>query len=129
MITEQINNCKVQLNKSKSAPYKGSIVWKSCLPFVDNKRAQLIHRPKEVTTYVHYKYPYLAVKAWCGNTFVGDKFTFLTDITDGGKLLCSRCEATAIENGLLSSSDIVGHHVHLGKLKPIRICCAEKELK
>lgn len=118
---------KILLRKAKYTPYRGSIAWNTCLPFVDNKRAQLIHRPKEVTTYVHYKFPYLGVKAWCNNTFVGDKFTFLADIADGGKLLCSRCEAMAIENGLPSSSEIVGHHVHIGKLKPIRICCIEKE--
>lgn len=120
---------KQPLKKPKGEPYKGSIAWKMCLPFVDNKRAQLIHRPKKVTTYVHYKFPYLGVKAWCGNTFVGDKFTFLADLQPDGKLLCARCEAIALENGLPSAESLVGHHVHIGKLKPIRICCKTEESK
>ena len=107
-------------------PYRGSIVWKSCFPFVDNKLAMLIHRPMEVTTYVHYKKPYIGVKALCGNTFVGnDKFTFIEIIPENSKLLCTRCEAKAIELGLPSADELNGRHIHLGKLIPIKTCCNE----
>lgn len=100
--------------------------WSSCLPFVDNKYAKLIHRPREVTTLTHFKYPYIAVKAYCGNSFNGkDKFTFHDTLNENGKLLCARCEKIALENGLISADLIVGRHVHLGRLKAIKACCHE----
>ena len=114
----------------KKKAYKKSdfnpIQWHSCLPFVDNKKAILIHRPREVSTYTHFKYPYLAIKAWCGNHFTGDdKFTFMASLDGQDKLLCARCEAIATQNGLPSAEDLTGKHVHIGRLKAIRTCCKD----
>lgn len=111
-------------NKRKQDKNFPHIAWHSSLPFVDNKLAMLIHRPREVSTFRHFKIPYIAVTNWCGNTNTGnDKFTFLESLPDAGKLLCSRCEEIAVRNGLPSAEQLTGKHVHLGKVKAIRTCC------
>lgn len=99
------------------------LYWKSCLPFVENRLGVLIHRPKRVHTLVaHHGFRNLAIETWCGNSQNGmDKFTFLSAPPDG-KVVCARCEMMAIENGLLSSDDIVGRHVHIGHVKPVITC-------
>ena len=98
--------------------------WKTCLPFVDNSRAILIHRPRMVTTYDTQKKPHQAIENWCGSTQSGtDKFTFSHTIIDGDKLLCARCENNAVEAGLPSADAIVGRHVHVGRVVPIQACC------
>jgi len=104
-------------NRKHGAP------WKLCLPFVDNKRALLIHRPRSVTTYALLGKHYEAVEMWCGSGQTGrDKFDFQSTPTEG-KLLCSRCEAKAVAAGLPSASEIAGRHVHEGKVVPVRTCC------
>ena len=45
---------KLALEKKKPAP--NQLHWKACLPFVENKRGVLIHRPRNATTYsIHRK--------------------------------------------------------------------------
>lgn len=101
--------------------------WSSCLPFVDNERALLLHRPKCVTVFKCGNYPsHLAVENWCGNTHTGtDKFTFL-ETCNGVKLLCARCEENAISQGLPSADELSGHHVHKGKVIAYQTCCNEE---
>lgn len=72
------------------------------------------------------KYPaHMSVQNYCGSTFSGKKFTFHDTLSEDGKLLCTRCEAAAIQAGLPSASEIVGRHVHLGRVIPIKVCCEE----
>lgn len=114
----------------KQQPYKqphyskDRLPWASCTPFVDNKRALLIHRPRVVATYTTQKMPHIGITFWCGNNACGDddKFTF-TDIPPLDKYLCARCEAAAVEAGLPSADDLAGRHVHIGKLVAVKTCC------
>ena len=114
---------KLQLKKRKvTANYK-HLPWATCAPFVDNSRALLIHRPRAVSTFNTQKQSHIAVEYWCGNhASGGNKFTFL-DTLQGGKLLCERCEKEAVLRGLPSADELVGRHVHKGKLIAVRTCC------
>ena len=104
-----------------------SIEWKSCLPFVKNERAVLIHRPRSVATYLHMERPYISITAWCGNQFTGSKeFTFLADVPRG-ELLCERCEKQATKVGEFSSDLMCNRHVHRGKVAPEQTCCIDAE--
>lgn len=102
--------------------------WQSSLPFFDNCRAILIHRPRFVTTYHNFKDPHLGITAFCGNSFVGgNNFQFMSAPIEGGKMVCARCELAAVEAGLPTSDELAGFHVHLGKLKAVKLCCKDKE--
>lgn len=104
--------------------------WTECEPFVENTRAVLIHRVRHVELHkIGDKWPaHLAVHAWCGNGYTGmKKFTFLDDLP-AGRLLCQRCEVTATANDQPSAEQLVGRHVHLGKVVAQQVCCqATKE--
>ena len=116
---------KLQLRPTQFQRKSGVIVWESSAPFVDNMRALLIHRPRNVTIYELPGRKHLAVGTWCGNSFTGtDKFTFL-DTLDGKKLLCARCEAAAINVGLPSADELCMHHIHQGKVIAVQTCCNE----
>ncbi len=112
----------------KAYPRTGSFSWKSSWPFVENRCGILLHRPRYIRTFTHFGYPYLAIKFWCGNTHVGsDKFTFHEKLTERSGLLCARCEEMAVLAGLPSADNLSEGHVHLGKLRAIKVCCDEKE--
>lgn len=102
------------------------IQWKTCLPYLENSRAVLIHRPRAVATVsksVISKYPYLIAKLWCGNSMVNSEhWTFLPE-PPNGKIVCARCEAMAIQAGLDSSDEICGKHIHVGGVKAVITCC------
>jgi len=115
---------KLPLKPSRYKREDYAFPWASCTPFVDNKLAQLIHRPMRVSTYKIHTTPHISISNWCGNTFSGDnKFTFMDTLPMNGKLLCARCEANAVAAGLLSADEIAGHHVHQGKLIVVKTCC------
>ena len=115
---------KLKLKISEFAR-KNGMPWTSCTPFVDNSRAMLIHRPFAVTTYRTHKNSHTSVHYWCGNVSSGTNvFTFL-DSLNGNKLLCARCEERAISQGLPSADELVGRHVHKGKLVAVQTCCSE----
>lgn len=104
-----------------------SISWTSCQPFIENSRAVLIHRPRKVATLrTSEKYKsHIGMQCWCGNGFSGSKkFTFL-DAPPDGKLLCARCEENAVAAGLPTSEQLVGRHVHTGKVVAVQVCCGE----
>jgi len=113
---------KVALRQPKK-PSSAAYAWETCLPFVENKRGVLIHRPVTVERYMHLRTPYLAVHYWCGNGSNGHGiFTFLAEPT-AGKLVCEKCESAAIAAGLPASDLLCGHHVHKGTTKPVATCC------
>jgi hypothetical protein len=98
--------------------------WKESLPFVENKMAILIHRPKKVNLHkCGDRRPHISVEHYCGNTHSGDfdKLTFL-EAPNENDLVCHACESRAVMAGLPSSSEIAGRHVHIGKLKAVKTC-------
>lgn len=102
--------------------------WTSCLPFLENKRAVLIHRPRAVATVAKSaitRYPYLISTMWCGTSMVhSEHWTFL-ETPPEGKIVCARCEALAVQNGLPASSELAGKHVHIGGVRAVKYCCKE----
>lgn len=99
--------------------------WASCLPFVENSKAVLIHRPREVITHkIGERWDsHISVKCWCNNVMTGTKkFTFL-DAPSGDKIVCARCEDAAVNAGMPSSSEIAGRHVHTGGVVAKMRCC------
>lgn len=121
---------KLELKIPKKHPMWGQLSeqqWRSCLPFVENTMALLIHRPLTVGTYRCGNRPlHLAIHYWCGNSAVGNKkFTFL-EAPPENSLVCEKCEQNAVAAGLPSSESLAGKHVHIGRLKAIRTCCNTK---
>lgn len=102
-------------------------VWRDSPPFVMNDQGLLIHRPRTVTARsLPKKAAWLSIRYWCGNQVNGRKnLTFITDPAD--RLLCEACEARAVMAGLPAARTITGKHVHIGKLKAVRICCPDLE--
>lgn len=101
------------------------INWKATLPFVENTRAYLIHRPMSVTTFRHFRNPHLAVYCYCGNGFCGTKNLTFLSAPQESSVVCARCENAAIAAGLPSSSELAGRHVHTGGLKVVLDCKCE----
>lgn len=118
---------KLLLEKPKLSRFgRPSAIWSACLPFVENSRAVLIHRPRHVCTYHMHKNPHLAVHYWCGNGSTGWKnFTFL-DVAPDDRLVCERCEIAATLAGLPSTDELCGSHRHKGKIVAVQTC-HEKE--
>lgn len=108
--------------------------WRDCEPFVENRRGVLIHRPKAVNVYTTSRRSkmHIAIHFYCGSgTTDCDKsqnVTFLA-VPPEDSLLCAACEARAVMAGLPTTTSIAGRHVHVGKLKAIRTCCAEEATK
>ncbi len=113
--------------RTERKPYPGSYAWETCLPFVENKRGVLIHRPRQVVRYTHFRIPYLAVHYYCGNCTSGHGiFTFLAEPPQG-KLVCEKCENAAVLNRLPSTDSLCGEHRHKGTIVPVRTCCKEMD--
>jgi len=109
--------------KVEKRTFKKCFPWSSCLPFVENSRGILIHRPRSVMTYTQYKTPYIAVGMWCGNSQNGEKnFTFLS-VPPEKAILCERCELLAVAAGLPTADELAGRHVHKGGVKAFKSCC------
>lgn len=101
---------------------KNAIQWASALPFVENKRAILIHRPKAATTHTLFKKPHISVEYFCGSIQTGnDKFTFLS-VPPMDSVLCNRCEIAALEAGMPSADSLAGRHVHKGGMRAYTTC-------
>lgn len=99
--------------------------WSACAPFVENSRGVLIHRPRSGSTYnIHRAGPHIGIKFWCGMSISSDgkNITFLTSPPDG-RILCERCEAIAVANGLPSADELAGRHVHKGGVVAVATCC------
>ena len=106
-------------------PRYGVVSWTSALPFFDNPRAVLIHRPRSVSTYsCAWRGAWLAVHCWCGNGMTSntERFAFLPDVPDG-RIVCARCEDKAVEAGLPTSDQLAGRHIHKGGVVAVRECC------
>ena len=117
----------IELKKCKDLP-GGAIPWTACKPFIENKMAVLIHRPRYVTTRkIGARWPaHLCVNCWCGSHMTGTtKFTFL-DAPPDESILCARCEDNAVANGLQPASELAGKHVHTGGVVAVKRCCGKE---
>lgn len=119
---------KLQLEKRAVTDNYRHLPWATCLPFVENSRGVLIHRPRYVSTFNVHKLPHIAIQYWCGcGASGGKKFTFHAAPPEG-KLLCERCEQQAVLRGMPSADSLAMKHVHLGKLVAVQTCCAAAEI-
>lgn len=98
--------------------------WKRGRPFFQNPRGLLTHRVRSVKTHLrdgkisHYSCDYL-----CGN---GGRFDSRDDLLiepPEGRMVCQLCEFTAKRQGKPSADELVGRHVHVGKLRVEQVCC------
>lgn len=107
---------------------KHGFPWTSCLPFVENSRGTLIHRPRYGATYNLHAKPHNVVLFWCGMgvSSSGKNLTFLS-APPADKILCERCEAVAVKAGMPSSDELAGRHVHKGRTVAVVTCCKNKE--
>lgn len=118
----------LKLDSAKRVIQKNIFPWASCLPFVENSRGMLIHRPRSGATYNLHKSPHIGVGFWCGMsvTSSGKNLTFLESSPEG-KILCQKCEENAVANGLPSADELSGRHVHVGRTIAVVTCCANIE--
>ena len=115
---------KIELERPKKVR-NGQFPWASCAPFVENSRGTLIHRPRSGSTYnLHRTGPHVGISFWCGMGVASDgkNLTFL-DAPPEGRILCERCEAAAVANGLPSADELSGRHVHKGRTVAVATCC------
>jgi len=117
---------KIALKGRREDRCGAKAIWKDSEPFVENSRGILIHRPRDIRTYNLKGYkPHLGINYYCGGTSTGnDNFTFLAEVPED-RLLCQACENRALMCGQKSADEIVGRHVHKGKLKQVKTCCNE----
>lgn len=103
---------------------KHGFSWVSCAPFVENSRGVLIHRPRSGATYNIHRHPHVGVTFWCGMSVSSDgkNLTFLA-APPNDRILCARCEAIAVANGLPSVDELAGRHVHKGGVVAVATCC------
>jgi len=114
----------IELKRPKQISSKQS-PWKACLPFVDNPRASLIHRPRSGSTYNIHKKPHITVSFWCGYTVTAsDSHLSFVSAPPDGSILCEKCEANAVKNGLPTADELAGKHVHKGRTVAVVTCCS-----
>lgn len=102
-------------------------MWRDSEPFVENRRGILIHRPRSVNMYNNLRKPHIVVSFYCGNQTTDSvgNVSFLSAPPEDA-ILCQACEFRAVMAGLPTASSLAGRHVHVGKLKAVMTCCAEK---
>lgn len=101
------------------------VPWKKSLPFFDNSRGHLIHRVKEAMTFLYdEKFNHISVHYLCNNQTTGPG-TFLAEPPEN-RLLCEVCEMQAKRQRLASADELVGHHVHVGRIRVERTCCQDQ---
>ena len=101
--------------------------WKSCAPFVENKRGTLIHRLRSAATLnINRSGQHVGISFWCGMATVSDGgHLTLLDAPPEGRIVCEICEKKAVDAGLPSSDRLAGRHVHKGRTKAFATCCDE----
>lgn len=103
-----------------------SMQWKKALPFYLNPRGLLIHRVESVTTYfLHGKRSHIAVTYLCNNSTTADG-EFLAK-PPAGRLVCHSCELFAKKKRKPSADQLVGRHVHVGRIRVEQACCCEQK--
>lgn len=102
-------------------------LWSKVLPFNVNPRGKLIHRVRQgASHYLHGRYQHDSIHYWCEGQVCSSGMD-LTDNPPENRLLCVGCEKKAVAAGEKPADKLAGRHVHLGVLKPHRICCRNEE--
>lgn len=103
--------------------------WDRSLPFFHASAGILLHRVSSVLDFIQGgKVTHTAVHYLCGNTsFVRRGAEFVADPQKAGRLVCTACEFRAQRQRLPSADKIVGHHVHVGRLLAVQMCCCDLE--
>ena len=118
---------KVNLQRRDSLPVAylhDSILATKSLPFAVNPRGLLIHRVRHLTLHFsHGRFHHHSVNYWCGNCAYDVELTSDPPTT---RLLCVNCEANAVSHGEQPADVLAGRHVHIGKIRAVRVCCQEK---
>jgi hypothetical protein len=119
---------KVKLHEPKTRAGEQLDAWASCEPFLHNENAVLIHRPRSVFRFRSPSVPNqnIIIDLWCGGTVYDRGQCWYMDYVEANRLLCERCELAAVRAGLLSASEIVGSHVHVGGVRAVQFCCRDK---
>jgi len=114
--------------KIKEFDVKNGFPWSSAMPFVENSRGTLIHRPRSGVTFNLFSKPHNAVVFWCGMTVSTSKnnLSFLS-APPTEKIICERCEAMAVKAGMPSADTLAGRHVHKGRTVAVVTCCKNKD--
>lgn len=89
----------------------------------------LVHRVRQVSSYwedgnhTHDIYHY-----WCAGVGIpkNNPEAGPSDTVPEGRLLCAVCEERAQAKGRVPADELAGRHVHIGRLKPIQVCCTEE---
>lgn len=99
--------------------------WKRSVPFVISRHGYLVHRVRSASTHIYRgETQHNSAKLWCGNSFNGTP-VFLAEPPEN-RLICAVCEANAVAHGLPTSSDLVGRHVCVGRLRVQNACSCQK---
>lgn len=93
--------------------------------FVDNPRGVLIHRVKHVCDHYHHdEYHHSSVDFFCGNSTCFHKdSSILVDEFGDHRILCLRCEVSAVLEDCADAEDLLDRHVHVGGIRAVRFCC------
>jgi hypothetical protein len=119
---------KVALEQVKRSKYlsssKNKVIGhlRACLPFVDNSRAVLIHRPRYACLYSGWREPYMAIHFHCGLAICGGKNITFLEQPPQDKFVCQMCELNATAKGHQTSSQLASRHVHVGGMKAVQLC-------
>lgn len=101
--------------------------WDRSLPFFCASNGILLHRVANVLDFLRNgKLTHTAVHYLCNNSsFVRRGAEFVADPANAGRLVCSFCEFRANQQKLPSADRLVGHHVHVGRLRAVQVCCCD----
>lgn len=112
---------------------RATYALKSALPFIENDRGVLIHRPRYAAIHEALSeqfHPHMSVEMWCGSSANSNQMrhggpgvlTFIADVPLD-RYLCWRCEERAVEMGKLPSAyELTGHHVCVGGVRAYNKC-------
>lgn len=102
-------------------------LWSTTLPFNVNPRGALVHRVRAGATHMTPGYPsHDSLEYWCDGCVNGEGVD-LVAVPPKNRLLCARCERNAVDAGEPPASKIAGRHVHIGVMKPVRLCCRNEQ--
>jgi hypothetical protein len=100
------------------------------LPFFRANAGMLFHRVAYICDYFRHdgRRSHTAVHYLCNNSsFIRGESELVADPSKSGRLVCTACEFHAARKGKPSADKIVGHHVHVGKLRVEQACCEHEQ--
>ncbi len=100
--------------------------WPRSLPFFRANAGLLFHRVAYVTDHLRHdgKVSHTSIHYICNNSsFIRGESEFVADPSKSGRLVCTACEFHAAMKRKPTADQIVGHHVHVGRLRVEQACC------